>query len=176
MVHSLPSRMKHTARLVCMMGLSAPLLALASPASDALQRLQGDVWVTRSFALSDLGFNDAVLMNGFDSKQDFYLPVPRSLPLAEASIDFNGRYYKAEEGRTWMVIFVNGRPTFSRRIESQEGDASQLLKVDTSVRTNGFLRLGVNWINNVARRICEVDRATGNVLSVAADTRFNYRF
>lgn len=176
MVLSLPPRLKHTARLVCMMGLSAPLLALASPASDALQRLQGDVWVTRSFALSDLGFNDAVLMNGFDSKQDFYLPVPRSLPLAEASIDFNGRYYKAEEGRTWMVVFVNGRPTFSRRIESLEGDASQLLKVDTSVRTNGFLRLGVNWRNNVAQRICEVERSTGNVLSISPETRFTYRF
>lgn len=170
------SRLKHTSRLICMMCLSAPVLALASPASDALQRLQGDVWVTRSFALSDLGFNDAVLMNGFDSKQEFYLPVPRSLPLAEASIDFNGRYYKAEEGRTWMMLSVNGRPAFSRRIESPEGDASQVLKVDTAVRSNGFLRLSVNWRNNVAQRICEVERSTGNVLSVAPETRFNYRF
>ncbi len=163
-------------RLICMVGLSVPLIAMASPAGDALQRLQGDTWVTRSFALSDLGFTDAVLLNGFDAKQEFYLPVPRTLPLAEASIDFSGRYYKAEEGRTAMLLSVNGRPAFSRRIESPEGDASQTLKVDTRLVTNGFLRLGVNWINNVARRICEVDRATGNVLSVAADTRFNYRF
>ncbi len=169
-------RLQRASRLICIMGLSAPFMAVASPASDALQRLQGDVWVTRSFSLSDLGFNDAVLMNGFDAKQEFYLPVPRSLPLAEASIDFNGRYYKAEEGRTWMVLSVNGRPAFSRRIESQEGDASQVLKVDTAVRANGFLRLGVNWRNNVAQRICEVERATGNVLSIAPETRFTYRF
>lgn len=171
-----PLRLPRASRLICMMGLSVPLLAMASPAGDALQRLQGDTWVTRSFALSDLGFTDAVLLNGFDAKQEFFLPVPRTLPLAEASIDFNGRYYKAEEGRTSMLLSVNGRPVFSRRIESPEGDASQVLKVDTSVRTNGFLRLGVNWLNNVAHRICEVERATGNVLSVAAETRFNYRF
>ncbi|AVT02893.1 hypothetical protein [Paracidovorax avenae] len=171
-----PLRLPRASRLICMMGLSVPLLAVASPAGDALQRLQGDTWVTRSFALSDLGFTDAVLLNGFDAKQEFFLPVPRTLPLAEASIDFSGRYYKAEEGRTSMLLSVNGRPVFSRRIESPEGDASQVLKVDTSVRTNGFLRLGVNWLNNVAHRICEVERATGNVLSVAAETRFNYRF
>ncbi|AVS67320.1 hypothetical protein C8245_17980 [Paracidovorax avenae] len=171
-----PLRLPRASRLICMMGLSVPLLAMASPAGDALQRLQGDTWVTRSFALSDLGFTDAVLLNGFDAKQEFFLPVPRTLPLAEASIDFSGRYYKAEEGRTSMLLSVNGRPVFSRRIESPEGDASQVLKVDTSVRTNGFLRLGVNWLNNVAHRICEVERATGNVLSVAAETRFNYRF
>ncbi len=171
-----PLRLPRASRLICMMGLSVPLLAMASPAGDALQRLQGDTWVTRSFALSDLGFTDAVLLNGFDAKQEFFLPVPRTLPLAEASIDFSGRYYKAEEGRTSMLLSVNGRPVFSRRIESPEGDASQTLKVDTSVRTNGFLRLGVNWLNNVAHRICEVERATGNVLSVAAETRFNYRF
>ncbi|AVS90818.1 hypothetical protein C8246_01990 [Paracidovorax avenae] len=171
-----PLRLPRASRLICMMGLSVPLLAMASPAGDALQRLQGDTWVTRSFALSDLGFTDAVLLNGFDARQEFFLPVPRTLPLAEASIDFNGRYYKAEEGRTSMLLSVNGRPVFSRRIESPEGDASQTLKVDTSVRTNGFLRLGVNWLNNVAHRICEVERATGNVLSVAAETRFNYRF
>ncbi len=171
-----PLRLPRASRLICMMGLSVPLLAMASPAGDALQRLQGDTWVTRSFALSDLGFTDAVLLNGFDAKQEFFLPVPRTLPLAEASIDFRGRYYKAEEGRTSMLLSVNGRPVFSRRIESPEGDASQTLKVDTSVRSNGFLRLGVNWLNNVAHRICEVERATGNVLSVAAETRFNYRF
>ncbi|WP_375574854.1 hypothetical protein [Paracidovorax oryzae] len=171
-----PLRLPRASRLICMMGLSVPLLAMASPAGDALQRLQGDTWVTRSFSLSDLGFTDAVLLNGFDAKQEFFLPVPRTLPLAEASIDFSGRYYKAEEGRTSMLLSVNGRPVFSRRIESPEGDASQTLKVDTSVRTNGFLRLGVNWLNNVAHRICEVERATGNVLSVAAETRFNYRF
>jgi hypothetical protein len=151
-------------------------MALASPAGDALQRLQGDTWVNRSFSLSDLGFGDDVLLSGFDSRQEFYLPVPQQLKLADATVDFRARYYKAEEGRTTMVLFINGRPVHSRRIEVSEGDASQLLKVDTNQRTNGFLRFRVNWQNNVGQRICEVERSTGNVLSVSADTRFNYRF
>ena len=48
--------------------------------------------------------------------------------------------------------------------------------MDTNQRTNGFLHFRVNWQNNVGQRICEVERSTGNVLSVSADTRFNYRF
>ncbi len=163
-------------RLLALASLSIPLLAVASPASDALQRLQGDTWINRSFALSDIGITEAVLLSGYDSRQEFYLPVPRTLPLSNASIDFNGRYYKAEEGRTAMLLFVNGKPVHSRRIEAPEGDASYSIKVDTSTRSTNFVRLGVNWNNNVARRICEVDRSTGNVLSVSPDTRFNYRF
>lgn len=154
----------------------SPLLALASPAGDALQRLQGDTWVNRSFALSDLGFGDDITLNGYDSRQEFYLPVPRTLQIADANVEFSGRYYKAEEGRTSMLLFVNGRPVHSRRIEAPEGDASQLLKVDTSKPNNGFMRFSVNWQNNVGQRICDAERSTGNVLAVSNATRFNYRF
>lgn len=164
------------ARLLVLACLSTPLLALASPAGDALARLQGETWVSRSFALSDLGFGEDVLLNGYDSRQEFYLPVPRTLRLADASIDFRGRYYKAEEGRTSMLLFVNGRPVHSRRIDTSEGDPSQVLKVDVTKPANGFLRFRVDWLNNVGQRICDVERSTGNVLAVSNDTRFNYRF
>lgn len=170
------SHPRRLSRLLALIGLSAPLLAWASPAGDALQRLQGDTWVNRSFALSDLGFGEDVLLSGYDSRQEFYLPVPRTLHLADASVDFRGRYYKAEEGRTSMLLFVNGKPVHSRRIDTSEGDASQLLKVDVSKPGNGFLRFRVDWLNNVGQRICDVERSTGNVLSVSSDTRFNYRF
>lgn len=170
------SQPRRISRLLVLVGLSAPLLAMASPAGDALQRLQGDTWVNRTFALSDLGFGEDVLLSGYDSRQEFYLPVPRTLQLADASVDFRGRYYKAEEGRTSMLLFVNGRPVHSRRIETAEGDASQILKVDTSKPGNGFLRFRADWLNNVGQRICDVERSTGNVLAVSNDTRFNYRF
>lgn len=164
-------------RAVALIGLTtAPLLAAASPAGDALARLQGDTWVNRSFALSELGFGEDVLLSGYDSRQEFYLPVPRSLQLADATVDFRGRYYKAEEGRTSMLLFVNGKPVHSRRIDTPEGDAGQQLKVDTSKPGNGFLRFRVDWLNNVGQRICEVERSTGNVLAVSNGTRFNYRF
>ncbi|WP_022981219.1 cellulose biosynthesis cyclic di-GMP-binding regulatory protein BcsB [Ideonella sp. B508-1] len=148
----------------------------ASPLTGALQQLQGDTWVTRSFTLADLGITQTVLMSGFDSRQEFFVPVPRSVPIAEAGIDFKGRYYKAEEGRTSVLLSVNGRPSHAQQIESAEGDAGQVLKVDPRTITGGFLRLGVNWVNNVTHRICEVDRATGNVLAVEPDTRISYRF
>ncbi|MGP1628590.1 MAG: hypothetical protein ACTS5V_01505 [Giesbergeria sp.] len=170
-------RPRRISRLLALVGLmSAPLLASASPAGDALTRLQGDTWINRSFALSELGFGEDVMLSGYDSRQEFYLPVPRSLQLADATVDFRGRFYKAEEGRTSMLLFVNGRPVHSRRIDTPEGDAGQLLKVDTSKPGNGFLRFRVDWLNNVGQRICEVERSTGNVLAVSNDTRFNYRF
>lgn len=175
-MHSCLSSTRRVLPLLAVIALAGPVCALASPASDALQRLQGDTWVNRSFALADLGFGDDVLLNGYDSRQEFYLPVPRSLQIADASIDFRGRYYKAEEGRTSMLLFVNGKPVHSRRIESPEGDASQVLKVDTTKPTDGFMRFRVNWLNNVGQRICDVERSTGNVLSVSNGTRFNYRF
>lgn len=158
----------------CVLGIPAGVWA--SPAGDAIERLQGDVWIQRSFALSDLGFGDDVQLSGFDSRQEFYLPVPRTLPLAEASVDFRGRYYKAEEGNTSMLLAVNGKPVHSRRIESAEGDVSQMLNVPPSAVQDGFMRFRVSWMNNVGQRICEIERTTGNILSVSNDTRFSYRF
>lgn len=175
-MHTCFARTRRALPLLAALTASSPLLALASPAGDALQRLQGDTWVNRSFALSDLGFGDDILLNGYDSRQEFYLPVPRSLQIADANVDFSGRYYKAEEGRTSLLLFVNGRPVHSRRIDAPEGDASQLLKVDTSKPGNGFMRFSVNWQNNVGQRICDVERSTGNILAVSNGTRFNYRF
>ncbi|MBO9643361.1 MAG: cellulose biosynthesis cyclic di-GMP-binding regulatory protein BcsB [Pseudacidovorax sp.] len=172
----LPHRLLHPLPLVLGIGLLAPVAALASPAGDALQRLQGETWVTRSFTLADLGITRTVLLTGFDAKQEFYLPVPRNVAIADAGIDFRGRYYKPEEARTSMTLAVNGRPSYATRVDTAEGDASQVLKVDTRTIVDGFLRLGVSWINNSPERICAYERPSGNVLAVEPDTRFTYRF
>ncbi len=169
--HHLP----RTLSLILGIGLLAPA-AMAGPVGDAIQRLQGETWVTRSFSLADLGITRTVLMTGFDVKQEFYLPVPRNVPIAEAGIDFRGRYYKAEEARSSMLLSINGRPGYTMRVDGNEGDASQALKVDVRTITDGFLRLGVNWVNKSTEQICAYERPSNNVLAVEPDTRFTYRF
>lgn len=162
--------------LLAVAGLATSFAASASPAGDALLRLRNDAWVTRSYTLADLGITEPVVLSGSDARQDFFLPVPRSLPLSEATLAFSGRFQKTEEGRTSMLLYVAGKPVFSRRVEGAEGDASQTVKIDTAARSTGFVRLGVGWSSTVRLNGCEADRPTGNVLAIGPDTRLSYRF
>lgn len=157
-------------------GLLAPLGALASPAGDALRSLQRDVLVTRSATLEDLGISEPVVLSNSDARQEFYLPVPRGVPIADATLDFDARYTKGEPGRTSMVLWVDGVPQVAQRIADGEGSASRALRVAPRARESGFLRVGVDWQSDIARRQCESNRATGNALTISPQTRLSYRY
>nr|WP_256942929.1 cellulose biosynthesis cyclic di-GMP-binding regulatory protein BcsB [Achromobacter xylosoxidans] len=110
----------HAARTLCRAliaaGLLLPLGAMASPAGDALRRLLGDDWVTRDTSLEDLGIREPVVLSNSDARQEFYLPVPRGVPIADATLDFDARYIKGEPGRASMVLWVDGVPQTAQRI------------------------------------------------------------
>lgn len=168
--------LRRLAVLCALAGLATSFAASASPTGDAVLRLRTDPWVTRSYTLADLGITEPVVLSGSDARQDFFLPVPRSLALSDATLAFSGRFQKTEEGRTSMLLYLAGKPVFSRRVEGAEGDASQVVKIDVAARNTGFVRLGVNWSSSVRLNGCEADRPTGNVLSIGPDTRWSYRF
>ncbi|MBV7503336.1 cellulose biosynthesis cyclic di-GMP-binding regulatory protein BcsB [Achromobacter sp. ACM05] len=157
-------------------GLLAPLAALASPAGDALRRLQSDDMVTRSTTLEDLGINEPVVLSNSDARQEFYLPVPRGVPVTDARLDFDARYTKGEPGRTSMVLWLDGVPQTAQRVADGEGSASRTLAVERRTRDSGFLRLGVDWQSDIALRHCESNRATGNALTISPQTRLSYRY
>lgn len=157
-------------------GLLAPLAALASPAGDALRRLQSDDMVTRSTTLEDLGINEPVVLSNSDARQEFYLPVPRGVPVTDARLDFDARYTKGEPGRTSMVLWLDGVPQTAQRVADGEGSASRTLAVERRTRESGFLRLGVDWQSDIALRHCESNRATGNALTISPQTRLSYRY
>ncbi|MDH0683322.1 cellulose biosynthesis cyclic di-GMP-binding regulatory protein BcsB [Achromobacter animicus] len=157
-------------------GLLAPLAALASPAGDALRRLQSDDMVTRSTTLEDLGINEPVVLSNSDARQEFYLPVPRGVPVTDARLDFDARYTKGEPGRTSMVLWLDGVPQTAQRVVDGEGSASRTLAVERRTRESGFLRLGVDWQSDIALRHCESNRATGNALTISPQTRLSYRY
>ncbi|MDP9900643.1 cellulose biosynthesis cyclic di-GMP-binding regulatory protein BcsB [Variovorax ginsengisoli] len=168
--------LRRPAALLAVAGFTVSFAASASPAGDALLRLRSEPWITRSYTLADLGITEPVVLSGSDARQEFFLPVPRSLPLSDATLEFSGRFQKTEEGRTSLLLYVAGKPVFSRRVEGAEGDASQTVKLDALARGTGFVRLGVNWSSTVKLNACEADRPTGNVLSIGPDTRLSYRF
>ncbi|UAN02698.1 cellulose biosynthesis cyclic di-GMP-binding regulatory protein BcsB [Achromobacter mucicolens] len=157
-------------------GLLAPLAAMASPAGDALRRLQSDDMVTRSTTLEDLGINEPVVLSNSDARQEFYMPVPRGVPVTDARLDFDARYTKGEPGRTSMVLWLDGVPQAAQRIADGDGSASRTLAVERRTRESGFLRVGVDWQSDIALRHCESNRATGNALTISPQTRLTYRY
>ncbi|MDF3833744.1 hypothetical protein P3W85_12405 [Cupriavidus basilensis] len=156
--------------------LALPLAAIAGAPGDAIRGLEANTWLTRTVTLAELGFTAPVVMNHSDSRHEFYLPVPRNVPLADASIAFDSHYIKTEEGRTSLLLSVDGRPAFARRFENGEGEAARALAVERRARESGFVRLGVNWSSNTAQRLCEIDRPLGNALTIQPSTRLSYRY
>ncbi len=163
-------------RALAAAGLLAPLGAMASPAGDALRRLQTDDLVARSITLEDLGVGEPVVLSNSDARQEFYLPVPRGVPITDARLDFDARYTKGEPGRTNMVLWLDGVPQTAQRIADGEGSASRGLGVEGRNRESGFLRVGVDWQSDIALRHCESNRATGNALTISPQTRLSYRY
>ncbi|QYJ23023.1 cellulose biosynthesis cyclic di-GMP-binding regulatory protein BcsB [Achromobacter sp. ES-001] len=168
------------ARVLChalmMAGLAMPLSSLASPAGDALRRLQGDGWITRDTTLLDLGVKDPVVLSNSDARQEFYLPVPRGVPISDATLTFDARYAKGEAGRTTLVLWLDGVPQTAERIADGDGSVTRSLNVDNRNRESGFLRLGVDWQSEIALRHCESNRATANALVISPQTHLSYRY
>jgi len=157
-------------------GLLLPLGALASPAGDALRRLQSDDWVSRDVSLEDLGIREPVVLSNSDARQEFYLPVPRGVPIADAALNFDARYTKGEPGRTSMVLWVDGVPQAAQRIADGDGSVARTLDVERRERETGFLRVSVDWQSEIALRRCESNRATANALTISPRTHLSYRY
>ena len=157
-------------------GLLLPLATLASPAGDALRRLQNDDWVTRNITLQDLGITEPVVLTNSDAHHEFFLPVPRGVPILDATLGFDAKYTKGESGRTNMVLWLDGIPQTAQRIADGDGSVARNLTVEQRNRQTGFLRLGVDWQSEIALRHCESNRATANALTISPQTRLSYRY
>ncbi|WP_341316672.1 hypothetical protein WN982_35560 [Paraburkholderia sp. IMGN_8] len=153
-----------------------PHIGYASPLGDGIRQLGAGVNLTRNIALADLGLAAPVVLTG-DSSQDFYLPVPKGLPLDGASIAFDGRYVKSEPGSASVVLSVDGQPMASQMVPDGDGPVQRAIAVSAHPRETGFVRLGVNWhsqARNAGRR-CEDDRSKANSVTVSPQTRLTYR-
>ena len=84
----------------------------ASPASEAIQALTTHGSYTREVRLSALGVVEPVALLKESVSRDFYFPMPRS-NVTDARIHFSGRTHKMEEGRTGVILSVNGIPQYT---------------------------------------------------------------
>lgn len=174
--NTFPPIASHLRRALVAAGLALPMAAVASPAGDALRRLQSDDWITRDTSLADLGISEPVVLSNSDAHQDFYLPVPRGVPIADATLNFDARYTKDETGRTNLVLWADGVPLAAQNIADGNGPVLRNLPLEQRLRSTGFLRLGVDWQSEIALRRCESNRATANALTISPQTRLSYRY
>ncbi|MGU7770242.1 hypothetical protein ACV229_08660 [Burkholderia sp. MR1-5-21] len=159
--------------MVCT-SMLVPNIGYASPLGDGIRLLGADANVTRSVTLADLGLTAPVVLAG-DTNHDFYLPVPKGVPLADASIAFDGHYVKGEPGTAAMVVSVDGQPMVSQAVPDGDGPVQRSIAVSARPRETGFVRLGVNWQSRVGTRRCDDDRSIANSVTISPQTRLSYR-
>ncbi|WP_035051676.1 cellulose biosynthesis cyclic di-GMP-binding regulatory protein BcsB [Andreprevotia chitinilytica] len=148
----------------------------ASGAAQQFQQWADDHWVSRQVSLAELGFVRPTVLTGSDKQSEIYLPVPAGVPLADATLQFNAKYLRADGGRTSMTLAVDGYPVAARSLTEAQGDASQSVGIDGLPRAGGFVRFGITWSSIVSELMCTDQRAPGNSLQVAPDSRFSYRY
>ncbi|VVE40844.1 hypothetical protein PFI31113_04117 [Pandoraea fibrosis] len=151
-----------------------PAVSHASALGDGVRALGAGANLTRNIALSDLGITAPVVLAG-DANQEFYLPVPKGLALADASVAFDGRYLKGAAGPASVVLSIDGQPMTSQSVPDGDGPLQRNLAVSSRARDTGFVRLGVNWHSRTGTYRCEPDRSMANSVTISPQTRLTYR-
>ena len=83
-------------------GALLPASSRASAPGDALRQFGAATSLTRSIALADLGITEPVVLTG-NASQDFYLPVPKNMSLADAVVALDSHYLKGQPGSASVV-------------------------------------------------------------------------
>ena len=139
--------------------------------------MSADNWIPRSVSFADLGFTGPVVLGYPDTLREIYLPVPTGVPLANAALQMNANYVRADGGRTTMILSVDGYPISAQAFTAERGDASFALAIDGAPRPSGFVRFNIDWRTAVGREnTCADARTPGNLLRIEPTTRFTYRY
>jgi hypothetical protein len=144
--------------------------------ADAFRKLDADTSITRTVSLAELGIAPIVLGNS-ETTREIALPVPPNVPLANAMLQMDASFVRADGGRTTLILSLDGFPASARPVTAERGDGSITLAVDGSPRPNGMVRFNVDWRTAVAREnACSDTRTPGNLLRIEPTTRISYRF
>jgi hypothetical protein len=150
--------------------------ATAVSVGDAFHKLASDTSIARSVSLAELGMMPVVLGNA-DTSRELAFPVPPNVPLANATLQVDASFVRADGGRTTLVLSLDGFPVSARPVTTDRGDGSLTLAVDGSPRPTGAVRFNVDWRTAVTREnACSDTRTPGNLLRIEPTTRLTYRF
>jgi len=159
-------------------GQQAPHAAAAPrSAGELFTRMAGDPWVPRTVTFQDLGFTEPVILGYPDTLREIYLPVPPGVNMANATLQLDASYVRADGGRTTLVYSIDGAPVMAKNFAAERGDASATVPIEGKPRPSGFVRLNVDWRTAVAREnTCADARTPGNILRIEPSSKFTFRF
>jgi hypothetical protein len=172
--------------------VSLPLLASAQPtasalppaaaasavsASDVFRRMSADNWIPRVVTFADMGFKGPLVLGYPETQREILLPVPPGVPLANATVQVDASFVRADGGRTTLILSLDGFPVSARPVSAERGDGSLTLAVDGAPRANGVVRFNIDWRTAIGREnTCTDSRTPGNLLRIEPSTRFTYRY
>ncbi|GHD68125.1 hypothetical protein [Jeongeupia chitinilytica] len=152
-----------------------PAANAASPVAEQFARWSSEPNVVRRITLADLGITSPLILSA-DSQRNLYLPVPASVEVRNATLQFNANYLRGNGGRSSLLLSADGDPLLSNRLVDDRGDLTQQLAINGAPRSNGFVRVDLAWSSVLSDLECADQRAPGNVLRVTPDSALSYSF
>lgn len=161
---------------VALLATTSISVAQASP-SDVFNQWGQTQWVNRSIHLNALGITTPAVFDYASNMREFYLPVPKNIPIDNASMALNGSYLRANGGNTTMSVSIDGYPVTAQKFNDNQGVLNQQVGIDGLPRQTGFVRLGVQWASFLYERLCSNNTAIGNNLTIDPNKSvFQYRY
>lgn len=139
--------------------------------------MSAETWISRIVTLADLGLGGPVVLGYPETTREIALPVPPNVPLANATLQVDASFVRADGGRTTLILSLDGLPASARPVTAERGDGSLTLAVDGAPRPSGAVRFNIDWRTAIAREnTCSDTRTPGNLLRIEPTTRFSYRY
>lgn len=169
------SRLSHSL-YVALLATSAVTSVHATPA-DVFTQWGQTQWINRSMNLNELGITTPTVFDYAANLREFYLPVPKNVPIDNASMTLNGSYLRVNGGNTTMSVSIDGYPVAAQKFNENQGILNQPVGIDGLPRQTGFVRLGVQWSSFLYEHLCSNNTAIGNNLTVNPNkSLFQYRY
>ena len=139
--------------------------------------MSAETWVSRIVTLADLGLGGPLVLGYAETTREIALPVPPNVPLANATLQVDASFLRADGGRTTLILSLDGLPVSARPVTLERGDGSLTLAIDGAPRPSGAVRFNIDWRTAIAREnTCSDTRTPGNLLRIEPTTRFSYRY
>jgi hypothetical protein len=151
--------------------------ASAASASEVFRRMSADPLISRVVTFADLGFTGPLVLGYPETQREILLPVPPGVALANATLQIDASFVRADGGRTTLILSLDGYPVSARPVATERGDGSLTLAVDGAPRLNGLVRFNIDWRTAIGREnTCADSRTPGNLLRIEPSSRFTYRY
>jgi hypothetical protein len=151
--------------------------ASAVSPSEVFRRMSADNWISRVVTFADLGLKGPLVLGYPETEREIALPVPPGVPLANATLQVDASFVRADGGRTTLILSLDGFPVSARPVAAERGDGSLTLAVDGAPRSSGLVRFNIDWRTVIGREnTCADARTPGNLLRIEPTSRFTYRY